>query len=78
MNVIFLTMVRITGIEVSGIYKDLMRKFRDEGHDIYIVTPSERQLGLKTSMTEDKGVHILNVWTLNLQKTSVVDRKSVV
>lgn len=36
MNVIFLTMVRITGIEVSGIYQDLMRKFRDEGHDIYI------------------------------------------
>jgi glycosyltransferase involved in cell wall biosynthesis len=74
MNVIFLTMVRITGIEVSGIYQDLMRKFRDEGHDIYIVTPSERQLGLKTSMTEDKGVHILNVWTLNLQKTSVVEK----
>lgn len=67
-------MVRITGIEVSGIYQDLMRKFRDEGHDIYIVTPSERQLGLKTSMTEDKGVHILNVWTLNLQKTSVVEK----
>lgn len=25
-------------------------------------------------MTEDKGVHILNVWTLNLQKTSVVEK----
>lgn len=25
-------------------------------------------------MNEDKGVHILNVWTLNLQKTSVVEK----
>ena len=32
MNVIFLTLVRISDIEERGIYQDLMRKFRDEGH----------------------------------------------
>lgn len=67
-------MVRITDIEASGIYQDLMRKFRDEGHEIYIATPSERRLELTTSVTESEGVYVLNVRTLNLQKTSVVEK----
>lgn len=74
MNVIFLTLVRISDIEDRGIYQDLMRKFRDEGHNVYIVTPCERRLGLETSLTESKGVHILNVRTLNVQKTSIVEK----
>ena len=39
MNIIFLTISRITDINARGIYTDLMRKFRDEGNQIYIVTP---------------------------------------
>lgn len=74
MKVIFLTMVRITSIEVSGIYQDLMRKFRNEGHEVYIVTPCERRLKLKTGLEDNKGVHILSVKTLNLQKTSVIEK----
>jgi len=74
MNVIFLTLVRINDIEERGIYQDLMRKFRDEGHNVYIVTPCERRLGLQTSLTDSKGVHILNVKTLNVQKTSIVEK----
>lgn len=74
MNIIFLTLVRISGIEERGIYQDLMRKFRDEGHNVYIVTPCERRLGLETNLTESKGVHILNVKTLNVQKTSIVEK----
>ena len=74
MNLIFLTLVRITDIEERHIYSDLMRKFRDEGHNVYIVTPCERRLGLETSLTESKGVHILNVKTLNVQKTSIVEK----
>lgn len=74
MNIIFLTLVRISNIEDRGIYSDLMRKFRDEGHNVYIVTPCERRLGLRTSLTESKGVHILNVKTLNVQKTNIVEK----
>ena len=74
MNVIFLTLVRITSIEERGIYQDLMRKFRDEGHMVYIVAPIERRLGLETSLIEKNGVHILNVKTLNIQKTNVVEK----
>ena len=74
MNIIFLTLSRISNIEERTIYADLMRKFRDEGHQVYVVSPSERRLGLKTSLSNEKGVHILNVKTLNVQKTNVIEK----
>ena len=74
MNVIFLTMVRITDIEISGIYQDLLRKFRAEGHEVFIVTPRERREGKPTSLAEGNGVHILGVKTLNVQKTNVIEK----
>jgi len=74
MNIIFLTLFRFTDIEERKIYPDLMRKFRDEGHNVYIVTPCERRLGLQTSLVKSKGVHILNVKTLNVQKTNIVEK----
>lgn len=74
MNVIFLTLVRISNIEERHIYADLMRKFRDEGHHVYIVTAAERRLGLDTTLVESHGVKILNVKTLNVQKTNIVEK----
>ena len=74
MNVIFLTLARIDNVEERGIYQDLMRKFRDEGHQVYIVCPVERRLGLVTTLAGNKGVRILNVKTLNIQKTNVVEK----
>lgn len=74
MNIIFLTLYYIPDIEERGLYQDLMRKFRDEGHQVYIVTPSERRFGLNTSLKESNGVKILNVKTLNIQKTNVVEK----
>ena len=74
MNVIFLTLARIADVERRGIYQDLMRKFRDEGHQVYIVSPVERRLGLNTVLQEINGVRILNVKTLNVQKTNVVEK----
>ena len=74
MNIIFLTLVRIANVDGRSLYHDLMRKFRDEGHNVYIVTPSERRLGLKTSLKESNGVKILNVKTLNIQKTNIVEK----
>lgn len=74
MNVIFLTLAHISDIEERGIYHDLMRKFRDEGHRVYIVTAAERRLGQNTSLVGSHGVKILNVKTLNVQKTNIVEK----
>ena len=64
----------MNSVESKGIYTDLMRKFRNEGHKIYIVTPTERRDGRKTSVIEEKGVKILSVRTLNVQKTNVIEK----
>ena len=74
MNILFLTLVHIDNILEKGIYTDLMRKFRDEGHSVYIVTPYERKFGKKTELVECDGVKILGVKTLNIQKTNVVEK----
>ena len=73
-NLLFLTMSRIVDIERRGIYTDLLRKFRNEGWNVYIVAPHERSLGMPTELKEQDGVHILGVKTLNLQKTSVIEK----
>lgn len=74
MTILFLTMSRMVNISYKGIYGDLMRKFRDEGHDLYIVSPRERSLGMSTTLSDVDGVHILGVHTLNLQKTSTIEK----
>lgn len=74
MNLIFLTLVEINSIEDRGIYHDLLRKFRDEGHDVTIVTPQERRKGVSTNFYKKEGVFILQVKTLNIQKTNSIEK----
>ena len=59
MNVIFLTVSRVYHIETRGIYTDLLRKFRDEGHNVYVVYPRERRFQLPTMLEEQDGIHLL-------------------
>lgn len=74
MNIIFLTMASLKEVDSHGIYSDLLRKFRDEGHEVYLVSPRERRTGEGTHLYETVGVHVLAVRTLNLQKTNVVEK----
>ncbi len=74
MNILFLTISRLTDVNARGIYSDLMRKFVHDGHNVYIVIPFERVLGRKTELFESAGAHILGVKTLNIQKTNVIEK----
>lgn len=74
MNIIFITLSNINSIKDRGIYADLMRKFRDEGHQVHIVSPIERRYGQDTHVIDTDGVRILKVKTLNIQKTNVVEK----
>src|SRR5690606_36890348 len=74
MNVVFLTLVEINSIEERGIYQDLLRKFRDEGHDVTIVSPIERCKKISTNFRYKDGVSILQVRTLNIQKTNIIEK----
>lgn len=74
MNLLFLTLVEINSIEERGIYQDLLRKFRDEDHNVTIVTPVERRRGISTNSIEKAGVSIIQVKTFNLQKTNIIEK----
>lgn len=74
MKLLFLTLVNIDNINERNLYTDLMRKFRDEGHDVYIVTPSERRLKQKSSIVKSDGITLLKIKILNIQKTNLVEK----
>jgi len=74
MKVLFLTLVNIENINERNLYTDLMRKFRDEGHDVFIVTPTERRLKKNTSISKLDGITLLKVKTFNIQKTNVIEK----
>ncbi len=67
-------MARFTSVEDRGIYTDLMRKFRDSGHGIYIVAPIERRLNHQTNLSKKEGIYLLGVRTLNVQKSSAIEK----
>ena len=74
MKVLFLTLSKINSIEEHSIYQDLLRKFREEGHSIYIVSPLERRYKRKTNLIYEDHVTILNVWTPNIQKSNIIEK----
>lgn len=61
-------------IEQHSIYNDLVHKFRDEGHNIYIMLPFERRIGKKTTLYEDSGVNILGVRTFNVTRSNLIEK----
>lgn len=65
---------QMLNISANGIYTDLMRKFKNEGHLIYIIAPFERRTGKKTELLQEAGIHLLGVKTLNVTKTNVIEK----
>lgn len=74
MNVLFLTLAKINNIEERGIYTDLLREFVKKGHKVFIVSPTERKYNKSTSINREENVIVLNVKTLNLQKTNFLEK----
>ena len=74
MNVLFLTLLPISDIRDRGIYTDLMRWFRINGHQLYIVSPVERRFKEASSHTTDGAIHYIRIKTLNTQKTNLLEK----
>lgn len=74
MNILFLTLFRINEINERNIYADQMRKFSEEGHKVYIVTPTERRFREMTALSQVDGISILKVKTLNIQQSNLVEK----
>lgn len=74
MKVLFLTITGVRNVSDRGLYTDLMRKFRDCGHEVYIACPIERRHRLMTNLSVQNSIHILSIKTLNFQKTNVIEK----
>ncbi len=74
MNIVFLTLSRFTNISDKGIYPDLVRKFCKEGHNVYVVSPMERKFKRSTTLIIQGNLNILKIRTLNIQKTSNIEK----
>ena len=74
MKVLFVTLVATTDINERGLYNDLLRKFVENGHEIYVVAPTERRHERKTQLIKTNNAEILIVKTLNIQKTNPIEK----
>jgi glycosyltransferase involved in cell wall biosynthesis len=74
MKILFLTLVKTKSLSDRGIYTDLLRKFKHEGHEIFVVNPVERREKKNTFCIYEENTTILNVKTLNIQKTNLIEK----
>ncbi|MFD0931594.1 glycosyltransferase family 4 protein [Psychroflexus salinarum] len=74
MKILFLTMVQITSLNDRGIYQDLINELIDRGHKISVVSPLERRLNKPTAFKKESKFNMLNVKTLNLTKSSIIEK----
>jgi glycosyltransferase involved in cell wall biosynthesis len=74
MTILFLTTAKVSNINDPGIYTDLLREFKKNGHDVNIVCPIERKYKEKTSFFCDEGISLLKVWSPNIQKTNLIEK----
>ncbi|MER1984392.1 MAG: glycosyltransferase family 4 protein [Solibacillus sp.] len=74
MNILFLSLVSINNIDDPGIYNDLLRKFRDEGHQLSVVTPLEKRLNKPTESVMEKDINFLRVQIGNITKTNLIEK----
>lgn len=74
MNILFITLIDIKDISERGIYQDLLRQFAANGHNLYILSPSERRYREETRIIKKDGVSILKVKIGNIQKTNIIEK----
>lgn len=74
MKILFLTIGRMNSIEDYGIYPDLLRFFKNNGHEIYTVSPYEKRTGLSTELVEDHGAQMLHIAIGNITKCSMIEK----
>lgn len=74
MNIIFLTIGRFESINSRGIYPDLMREFKNNGHNVHIVSSYEKRQNKKTELLEDDGVKFLHVKIGNITKCGMIEK----
>ncbi|NLZ82121.1 MAG: glycosyltransferase family 4 protein, partial [Clostridiales bacterium] len=74
MNVLFLTLLDFSTINENGIYTDLMREFIKDGHNLYIISPTEKRKNEPTKLINNNEAKILKLQIGNIQKTNLIEK----
>ena len=74
MNILFLTIGGFDNIDEHGIYPDLLREFRNRGHNVYFASPYQKREGKETSFKEVNGAYALHVKIGNITKCGMIEK----
>lgn len=74
MNLLFLTLLDFGSINERNLYTDLLREFKKNGHNLYIISPVERKRKITTYCKYEDNVTILKLKIGNMQKTNIVEK----
>ena len=74
MNVVYLTFSSNINLDSGGVHIDLVKEFRNQGHNIYVVCPLERRLRKSTCFEKIGNILVLRTWTLNLKNTNLIEK----
>lgn len=74
LNILFISIGWMSNLEESSLYSDLLRHFRDQGHQVYVVCQREKRQGKETSMDIESGIRVLRVKTGNITKTGLIEK----
>lgn len=74
MDVLFLSLSRIKSLEEHGIYTDLLSRFVQEGHRVYVISPTERRYNESTEMKTKGNTTFLKVRIGNITKTNMMEK----
>jgi glycosyltransferase involved in cell wall biosynthesis len=74
LKVLFLTLLTTKDINDRGLYNDLLRTFVKHNHEVFVVSPIERRNKKPTQLIKTNNATIINVKTLNIQKTNIIEK----
>lgn len=74
MNVLFVSISAMPHLSEHSISLDLIRQFKQNGHNVYVVCSNERRNKQPTELTEECGCKILRVKTGNNKNTNILEK----
>ena len=74
MNVLFITLLDFDNLNTSNIYTDLLSEFVKNGHNVYIISPTEKRFRRKTQLIKELNYQIVKKKIGNIQKTNFIEK----
>lgn len=74
MNILFLTISSLPHLSSHSISLDLLREFKKNGHNVYVVGAIERGESTDTNLTEEEGCKVLRVKIGKNKKANLIEK----